>query len=264
MDTTTIEANRKADKQYYSLDIAENIYRCQQDKEYAGESMIANENLIWHSIHKYIGSPDYLTRVHGIEKDDLLQIGRLALLKSIQAFNPKMGNRFSTFSVVAIVREVKHFLRDHTKMIRPTRTASVIINAIGKIEKKLGYLPPAIHISQLLGMEDSKKVEKAMLMSKVSFLDKSNEQYEIYEGFQEDADSRMLVERIVENISHALDETEQKIIHSKLKGYEPKEITKMLEISPNKIRKTVKKAAKLILDADRIASEAADRVNQKG
>jgi RNA polymerase sporulation-specific sigma factor len=108
----------------------EMIQRCETDKEYLEKVMLENENLIWFSIRKYIGEPIKLAVHHRIEKDDLLQLGRLALLKAIKRFDPKRGVKFSSFAVTAIVREVRCFLRDKTTVIRPTRSASQLLSKI--------------------------------------------------------------------------------------------------------------------------------------
>ena len=48
-----------------------------------------------------------------VEYQDLVQHGRIGLLKAIERFDPKEGHAFSSFAVPYIRGEIQHFLRDH-------------------------------------------------------------------------------------------------------------------------------------------------------
>lgn len=48
----------------------------------------------------------------GIDKEDLIQIGMLGLLKAIQNFDVNCNNKFSTYAVPMIMGEIKRALRD--------------------------------------------------------------------------------------------------------------------------------------------------------
>ena len=48
----------------------------------------------------------------GVEKEDLVQIGSIGLLKAIQNFNTEYNVMFSTYAVPMIAGEIKRFLRD--------------------------------------------------------------------------------------------------------------------------------------------------------
>ena len=132
-----IQENLKKDSNYYSLYDMKNIERCKVDPDYLGEVMIANENMIWYAIHKYIGKPEVIASNYGIEKDDISQLGRMGFIKSIKAFDTNRGIKFSSFAVTAIVREIRCYLRDSANIIRLTRTAHALLNDIKKVEKDL-------------------------------------------------------------------------------------------------------------------------------
>ena len=100
-----IHSRLKENKKYYSMDDNHNIERCQMDEHFLGDCILVNENLIWHAVHKYIGKPELLTRNHCVEKDDILQLGRLGFLKAVKAFDTSRGVKFSSFAVTAIVRD---------------------------------------------------------------------------------------------------------------------------------------------------------------
>ena len=48
----------------------------------------------------------------GVEKEDLIQIGSIGLIKAVQNFNTEYGVMFSTYAVPMIAGEIKRFLRD--------------------------------------------------------------------------------------------------------------------------------------------------------
>ncbi len=48
----------------------------------------------------------------GVEKEDLVQIGSIGLIKAIQNFNTEYNVMFSTYAVPMIAGEIKRFLRD--------------------------------------------------------------------------------------------------------------------------------------------------------
>jgi RNA polymerase sporulation-specific sigma factor len=123
-----IKKNTDVDKDYYSLYKMSNIDKCKTDSDYLGEAVVANENLIWHSIHKYVGKPEALARNNGIEKDDIFQLGRMGFIKAMKAFDTTRGIKFSSFAVTAIVREVRCFIRDSASIIRLSRTAHSLLN----------------------------------------------------------------------------------------------------------------------------------------
>ena len=48
----------------------------------------------------------------GAERDDLMQIGALGMIKALRGFDPDRGTRFSTYAVPMIIGEIRRFLRD--------------------------------------------------------------------------------------------------------------------------------------------------------
>lgn len=51
-------------------------------------------------------------RGSGVEYDDLFQAGCVGLIKAAAGFDPKLGFRFSTYAVPAILGEIKRIFRD--------------------------------------------------------------------------------------------------------------------------------------------------------
>jgi RNA polymerase sporulation-specific sigma factor len=159
------------DRTYYSLDSMDNIERAKVDPDFLGDVLVVNENLIWHSIHKYCGKPEAIVNNYCIEKDDIIQLGRIGFIKAIKAFDTGRGVKFSSFAVTAIVREIKCFLRDSASIIRPTRTANELIQRIGRIENELGFLPSVEDLSLMLDEPDERITKALRVGQPVKYLD---------------------------------------------------------------------------------------------
>ncbi|MBI3910055.1 MAG: sigma-70 family RNA polymerase sigma factor [Armatimonadetes bacterium] len=63
-----------------------------------------------------------LRRIRRRGDEDLEQVALLGLVKAVDHFNPALGNRFSSFAVPTILGELKRYLRDHSRPVRPPRS----------------------------------------------------------------------------------------------------------------------------------------------
>ena len=61
----------------------------------------------------------YLGR--GIDRDDLVQVARLGLVKAVRRFRPGLGQSFAGFAAPTISGEIKRHFRDTGWMVRPPR-----------------------------------------------------------------------------------------------------------------------------------------------
>ncbi len=55
---------------------------------------------------------DELAGSRQYERDDIIQIGVMGLIKAIDRFDPDTGNAFSTYAVPMIIGEIRRFMRD--------------------------------------------------------------------------------------------------------------------------------------------------------
>jgi RNA polymerase sigma-B factor len=77
----------------------------------------------------------YLGR--GIDRDDLVQVARLGLVKAVRRFRPGVGQSFVGFAAPTISGEIKRHFRDTGWMVRPPRRLQELGARIRDVEKDL-------------------------------------------------------------------------------------------------------------------------------
>jgi RNA polymerase sigma factor (sigma-70 family) len=251
-----IKQNIAKDKEYYSLYSMSNIERCKIDPSYLGEVIQANEDLVWHSIHKYVGKPEVIAKSNGIDKSDVYQLGVMGLLKAIHAFDTTRGIKFSSFAVTAIYREVRCYIRDSSNILRLSRTANSLLNDIRKLEGDLGYLPSTSEIASLLNVEET-KVTKVLLIGKpVKYLDETvaRSEFKVSDSFRmsdllEDCNTdvecqaidKIFMEDLLKNVRHGLNALEFKVLIGLLNGLNQAQISEKYTISNMKVSRSMKR-----------------------
>jgi RNA polymerase sigma-B factor len=97
-------------------------------------------------------------RVHGEERDDLVQVGSIGLLNAIERFDPKRGDEFAAFAVPTIAGEIKRHLRDRCKTVRLPRRleeASMRLPAVREqMTARLGRAPDLRELAEELGVAE--------------------------------------------------------------------------------------------------------------
>lgn len=77
----------------------------------------------------------YLGR--GIDRDDLVQVARLGLVKAVRRFRPGLGQSFAGFAAPTIAGEIKRHFRDTGWMVRPPRRLQELGARLRDAEKDL-------------------------------------------------------------------------------------------------------------------------------
>ncbi|MGL4647629.1 MAG: RNA polymerase sigma factor [Mycoplasmoidaceae bacterium] len=80
-------------------------------------------------------SKKYLSR--GLEIEDLIQEGSLGLMKAIQKFDYRMGNKFSTYATWWIRQSITRAIADQGRTIRIPVHMVETINKLNKVERSL-------------------------------------------------------------------------------------------------------------------------------
>ena len=113
------------------------------DKEAKDILIEENMGLVYSVANRYCG--------RGCEKEDLIQIGSIGLLKAVDKFDFSFGVQFSTYAVPMIMGEIKRFLRDDgaLKVSRSLKEAALKGNRSREVlQKKLNREPTIIEISK--------------------------------------------------------------------------------------------------------------------
>ncbi|MFF2480291.1 sigma-70 family RNA polymerase sigma factor [Paenibacillus sp. NPDC058071] len=234
----------------------ENIERAKTDKHYLGDLLLVNENLIWHSIHKYVGKPETLSTKYCIEKDDMLQLGRIGFIKAIHAFDTSRGNKFSSFSVTAIVREVRCFLRDSANIVRPTRTANELMHQIHRLENELGYRPATPEIADVLNVKEEQVTKALCVGQPVKYLDEPLKQAaeDMFRAtaadyLEDDLNiehfvvDKVYTDSIIDSIRNRLTETELRVLKLRVSGLNQTQTAETENLSQMRVNRIMKKAA---------------------
>jgi RNA polymerase sigma-B factor len=108
--------------------------------------------------------------------EDLLQVARLGLIKSVERFDPHNGSAFSSFAVPYIRGEIQHFLRDWPwdglKISRRSIEDSSRVKRLQRQAASLGRPDAdAFSIAASLGMSASKWRQTTEAVSRKTILD---------------------------------------------------------------------------------------------
>ncbi len=98
------------------------IKRYREGDDDAGEELVLlNEPLIYSIAQRF--------RDRGADESDLIDCGRIGLVKAIRTFDPERGCAFSTYAVPLIFGEIRRFLRDDglIKVSREEKKLSAIL-----------------------------------------------------------------------------------------------------------------------------------------
>lgn len=83
----------------------------------------------------------------GIERDDLVQVGRLGLVKAVRRYDCRHGISFAGFAVPTIAGEIKRHFRDFGWTIRPPRRLQELHLRLRDVELELEqelHRPPTV------------------------------------------------------------------------------------------------------------------------
>lgn len=108
-------------------------------------------------------------RGRGVEGDDLIQIGRLALVKAANGYRHERGGGFPAYAIPTISGEIKRYFRDHGAVVRPPRRLQELRAELalqeGSLRQTLLREPTEQELADALDVEtaDIKEVRRCSL-----------------------------------------------------------------------------------------------------
>ena len=110
----------------------------------------------------------------GIEWDDLVQVGRVGLLKAVVGYQAGKGAGFPAYATPTIAGEIKRYFRDHAWMVRPPRRLQELHAEVSCIEpnlrQQLHRAPSAGELAGALGVETKELTDALVARSGYSAL----------------------------------------------------------------------------------------------
>ncbi|MDR5684089.1 MAG: sigma-70 family RNA polymerase sigma factor [Armatimonadota bacterium] len=88
---------------------------------------------------------------------DLIQVGQIGLLHALNRFDPARGVKFRTYASHLITGEIRHYLRDHTGLVRRPRWLAKLSHELERTVEALrarnGRLPTLEEIAQAMNIQ---------------------------------------------------------------------------------------------------------------
>jgi RNA polymerase sigma-B factor len=109
---------------------------------------------------------EYLARRfsdRGEPLSDLVQVGTIGLIKSIDRFEPERGLEFTTYATPTILGEIKRYFRDSGWLIKVPRRSQELQTSVGAsrsvLTQRLGRAPTVREIAADIGISDNEVVD---------------------------------------------------------------------------------------------------------
>ena len=208
------------------------------------ESMLVEKNmgLVYSIAGKFAG--------RGCDREDLVQLGAIGLIKAVKKFDVSLGVQFSTYAVPMIIGEIKRFLRDDgaVKVSRSLKEAAAKGRRCQEVLlKELGRSPTISEISQLSGLSSDLLLEafEATVAPESLEAQTDDESSLSLLGLLSgpDTENEIVNRMFIDQSLSALSERERQIIAMRyFKGKTQSEIARVIGVSQVQISRLEKKA----------------------
>ena len=127
-----------------------------QDRQDARDALVRlHLPLVEHLARRFAGRGEPL--------DDLVQVGTIGLIKSVDRFDLERGVEFSTYATPTIVGEIKRHFRDKGWAVRVPRRLQelrlTLINATEELSHSLGRAPTVAELAAKIGASEEDVLE---------------------------------------------------------------------------------------------------------
>ncbi len=190
--------------------------------------------------------------------EDLIQVGSVGLLKSIDNYDPDQGSSFKTYATYLITGEIRHYLRDKSSMIRAPRELQELSYRVNQIVQKLtselGETPTDLEIAGMLQIpiqriNEVTEIDRRKNTVSLDYISSSNSESEqplierlVDNNYQEKI-NRQEIKIILTDAVEMLEDDLKKVIHmSFFKDMSQQEIADKLGISQMQVSRKIKKA----------------------
>lgn len=98
-------------------------------------------------------------RGRGIDAEDLVQVGRVGLVKAVQGYRAGLGTTFAAYARPTIAGEIKRHFRDHAWAVRPPRHSQELRLRLTALEpelwQRLRHTPGRKEMAEALGVPEA-------------------------------------------------------------------------------------------------------------
>ena len=108
-----------------------------------------------------------IARRTGSNFDELIQVGSLGLIKSIDSFRTDENAKFQTYATHFIKGEIMHFIRDKLPLVRRPRAVYELIpkikDALAKLKEEGNFSPTVDELAEMIQTDPSKIAEAELI-----------------------------------------------------------------------------------------------------
>ena len=200
-------------------------------------------------IRKYLG--------RGVEKDDLYQVGALALINAADRFDPDLGFEFKSFAAPTILGEIKKYFRDKEWSLSVPRRQKEAIIKIREVEDRLtlekGHAPTVTELAEATGFGeeeilkalDSSKAYGAFSLEGALEAADDGSSLEKFIGFEDAGYERIEMAEIISKVLDEMSDTNRYIFRQRfLENRSQADIARELGVS----QMTISRAEKSIIN----------------